>query len=84
MVVAHCKLRLFIGAALDFGEELGKFVVAAQLETPFRWGRNTSKFLSWHEFFASSAPEQGLTKRLTAFILHGSLNRFRLGFLIWN
>jgi hypothetical protein len=84
MVVANGKLRLFVGTALDFGEELRKFVVAAQLETPLRWGRNTSKFLSWHEFFATSAPEQGLTKRQSAFILHGSLNRFRLGFLIWN
>jgi hypothetical protein len=38
MVVANGKLRLFVGAALDFGEELRKFVVAAQLETPLKMG----------------------------------------------
>jgi hypothetical protein len=33
MFVANRKQRLFVGASLDFGKELRKFVVAAQLES---------------------------------------------------
>jgi len=33
MFVANRKLRLFVGASLDFDKELRKFVVAAQFES---------------------------------------------------
>ena len=73
MLIPNRKQGLFISPALDFGQELGKFVMAAQVEYLRLYVGNTIKFPGIFETLYYSALTQGLTKTPSTFILHGSL-----------
>jgi hypothetical protein len=91
MLVMHGEQRLFIGAALAFGEKPGKFVLAGQfgcsalsVRHDFESGilANSGQCRCICGYSGLSATAQGLTKMRATYILLGSPNRFLLLFRV--